>query len=1106
MTHSISLITLIHAAGTAGVADGANRNLHLTFILLGLFTLALFLGGLEFTRLAFPRSVNWDRILLLFGRIVIHTAWMYAVIMMYTRVWRHFNVPKAVSFQFFTLTLLAAWWTLRGRIRIPRSPYLLPGAFFVLIMVVMCFFSVNMAEGWEDMVKFTASVIFAILVGCFLQRLHDIRLFTVLLGVVAAVVALYGLGQYWDWPLCYHAPSITSVADIKAFFNGLWRLLIGSPFQIQIPAINNDYSLIYADIHRHYAPGYDLSTPVSVNIDEYWTRMPKHALGLVLQQHLNMMPMKFTDRAVSFMGNENYTAEFVNLAFPICLCMFLYSWGRPLPMAFFSIVTIANLVNLVYIDCNASYVGLAAAVPLIFVIFLFMRGVPWLARSGLLRGVSEPQLHKWARKGLFIIIVLAAAGSAVLTSTENPARWKLITKLSWVDLDGDYKPDGAAPQVFRLECMDSALRTIEDCFPLGIGPGNFKVIHPRYENQLERKVLGEETLARKVHNDILYHAVEYGVLGMFGFIWMMTMVYVLIFSTLATLRRQDMTGEHPRRAPALNSDRRSFVFYFLVGCCGSVTVALVSCNFGHTFSIPGSMVLFYLIVGAVGAVHQRVHEPWPRFAAPEELESPEERKSFMGALRIRLWSAPGVVRWVVAIALISPISVLFVRQMVGEIFLKSGMNARESNRFSDSLHYIGKAEAVWPYQMESFYILGRYCIDAFQTIEKSRVGEDPMGYIPLIAKQRNQPIEQVWQEVLAKAYQLEPEDNLIWLLRGIRVLQIDLYMNPNYKWAHNNLGVLYEKLLSSSSPFRPTVNTKFGQDFGLDFPRRSYLRTLEIDEEQIYGLYNMGLGYMRDQKSLEAIEPFERALAVDPQKTDIYLYLANCYFNAGKFIRSMSALDRFVELSGYIDPSNPDETWKQYPGNIENITQIHLTYRTLANTFYNNNDMIRSSHCFKRAFQARPDMADSQFLYFYGTTLSSGEVMNQTAAVPIFKQVIEKGDVDHNTMSAALRYYIISINAVTTDPEPMLWGLERLAEVDPQDSIIRFNLARVKVQAGRFNQQQILEDLIIATQLDPEGTVKRVYADPLFATVLETHPEIKTRFDTVAQQLMAASK
>ena len=45
--------------------------------------------------------------------------------------------------------------------------------------------------------------------------------------------------------------------------------------------------------------------------------------------------------------------------------------------------------------------------------------------------------------------------------------------------------------------MDAAIRNVVDVDP-GYWSRNFKVTHPLYESQLERKVLGEETLARKV--------------------------------------------------------------------------------------------------------------------------------------------------------------------------------------------------------------------------------------------------------------------------------------------------------------------------------------------------------------------------------------------------------------------------------------------------------------------------------------------------------------------------------------------------------------------------------------------------------------------------------
>ena len=137
--------------------------------------------------------------------------------------------------------------------------------------------------------------------------------------------------------------------------------------------------------------------------------------------------------------------------------------------------------------------------------------------------------------------------------------------------------------------------------------------HPLYESQLERKVLGEETLARKVHNDHIQHAVEFGIFGLFGWYWVVAAAVYGIFRCLYFLHRQDeifytLTHTQARSdveemAPAADRKRlltpyaRDFYYYLQLGILCGIIVAMVSCAFGHTFVLPASSVMFWLIAG-----------------------------------------------------------------------------------------------------------------------------------------------------------------------------------------------------------------------------------------------------------------------------------------------------------------------------------------------------------------------------------------------------------------------------------------------------------------------------------------------------------------------------
>ena len=457
------------------------------------------------------RSVGavWERLAYLTGRLCLVTGVLYVPLVFYTGTWRHYNVTKSLSFEFLLLMMLASWWAVKGRLTRPRSPLLIPAAYFFLVMLLTAFGAVNMAESWETLTLYGAVLVQMILLGAFLRRSSDLRLLCVVINITMLLVVVYALGQWFDW-------------------TPVWRLVEG----------------------------------------------PNAS--------------RFTYKPVSFMGNENYVAEFLNIAFPLAIALLIYSWGHPFWTVMYSIVVCLTMIALLYIDCNASYMGFAVGFPVMALILISYRGLPALHRVGLLvkpsgERVSLADLRFWFRKMVFALILAISMLAAVMASVENPIRSRVASLITWADVDGDHQPDGVPPMIFRLECMSSAVRTIYDNIVTGIGPGNFKVIHPAYESQLERKILGKETLARKVHNDFLYHAVDYGCFGMLGFIWMWVTALWCAFRSLRLLdwneREEARVG--PKGRPFSLDDRR-FLFFFQVGGIGGMVIAFDHAWFSDT--------------------------------------------------------------------------------------------------------------------------------------------------------------------------------------------------------------------------------------------------------------------------------------------------------------------------------------------------------------------------------------------------------------------------------------------------------------------------------------------------------------------------------------------
>ncbi len=626
--------------------------------------------------------------------------------------------------------------------------------------------------------------------------------------------------------------------------------------------------------------------------------------SLLFQITSNFGVRWLSHKPVSFMGNENYAAEFLNMIIPICVMMMICYRRRAPELIFFSIATLFNAVTMIYIDCNASYVGFAVSIPVMGYLLLNFKAIPWGRRIGLIRW-SRLAAERNLRHGLIGAILLMSLGATVIASLSNPVRTKMASMASWVDMDGDMIPDGVAPIVFRLQCMDAAMQNIKDSFFFGIGPGNFKVMHPLYESQLERKVLGEETLARKVHNDHLYHAVEFGVFGLFCWYWIIATVYFLILRSLKFLEIHDLClrgeliqGERPKRL--LKHHTVNFLFYLQLGILGGLTVALMSTAFGHTFVIASSAITFWILCGVSVAVYQFLYFaqrgiPLPKLGTTKELLTP---------IQAYTQRIPDYAKYIILFLMLLPLGTLNICQYTGELWINKGISAgskaEETGDYTESFYYFDRAMEYYPYQMEIYYILGRYYIDAIVAMEKvlDNGGAAAANLLPKVMRIENRK---------------KLND------KGIVILQTDLFMNPNYKWAHNNLGVLYDRLKEYYDP-----NSRFADIYKAppnpvqvesvnQASLETYFRVLDIDREQVYAHFNLGLGAMKEHHFDLAIDELNRALMVDPLRFDIYRYLAGCFLEIKDYKRAMMASNKFMSktILAFIQQSIQDKRMRQ---------------------------------------------------------------------------------------------------------------------------------------------------------------------------------------------------
>jgi tetratricopeptide (TPR) repeat protein len=458
----------------------------------------------------------------------------------------------------------------------------------------------------------------------------------------------------------------------------------------------------------------------------------------------------------------------------------------------------------------------------------------------------------------------------------------------------DRKSDGAIG--FRLEIYQGCLRKVHDNPIFGIGPGNFKVMHPhpKYETALERRILGKEVLGRKAHNDFLEDLVENGIFGFIGILWMFTLTGALLYRCLKMIH-----------TPRNNTD--VFVNTLAWGLCWSMIAIAIHANFEAPLLQPASTYPCWMLFGVafqLDRIHRRriawtagkvAGEPTlqttlPRgdeWLAPEptvaSYELPRPAASPAGVAAIFGPLAKPQIAWPVMLALVALINgTILMRQYVGEMWLRWGMVFSEGGvqRYNLVFDAMEKASEVYPQQMETNYILGRYCIDAVSLLyEPWMIRTRTDKYNETVRKQNEEQVAQIESQ-----YGLKVNDLIDYAQLGIDVHKRDIYMNPHYKWAHNNMGVLCDKMAMIQADLAavatdPEEKTKY-QALAAELEaesRKCYAKALEIDDLQVYALFNLGISaYTKDRDFNLAEKFFERTLLADPRKGDVNKYIARC--------------------------------------------------------------------------------------------------------------------------------------------------------------------------------------------------------------------------------------
>ena len=173
---------------------------------------------------------------------------------------------------------------------------------------------------------------------------------------------------------------------------------------------------------------------------------------------------------------------------------------------------------------------------------------------------------------LVVLIVLATTGSV---SLYQAMKGKDEGKVSPIN------PFRGAPIESRIDVYRGALQMIADRPLLGVGPGNFPIVYPRYRDKKEIIFMNE------THNDYLQFTSEMGIFSLGAFL-------VLLFLYFKNGIRY------------LLSSKNMYLLGLTLGCMVSVAGVAIHASMDFPFQIPANVLTFWVILGLTVSISRVV--------------------------------------------------------------------------------------------------------------------------------------------------------------------------------------------------------------------------------------------------------------------------------------------------------------------------------------------------------------------------------------------------------------------------------------------------------------------------------------------------------------------
>lgn len=518
---------------------------------------------------------------------------------------------------------------------------------------------------------------------------------------------------------------------------------------------------------------------------------------------------------LSTIGNHNFATYIQDAVFPLAAALFvsnlLHAWrgggGVPAQAARIgaALLLLVYLVaagwQMAYSQSFGNHLSMVVAAWVVVTVLVATRLFP--AREGRDAGLLAGKA--FAACAVSVVLLVMAAGAFTQTS---------LFRTQW-EKDSN---------VFRREVWANSLQKVQDNVWLGIGPGNFHIVHPLYATETERRAIDRERLARRAHNDFLEKIVEGGVVSAVGVFWLVGVTALVLLRNLSLASRLSAPAAAGRAPPAARAD--AFDYWLALGHIGSVVAIGVHALVEAPLRQSGSAVLFCFVLGTLAAQHARLRR-LEAFATAAAGPRPPAVPTGLTAVRLPL---PPALLWGLALVLFTLLFLPGYRTWLAQMHTRQITVARDNVVYWRARNEMDQVNAM-----------------VYQT----------MAHIDRV-RELNLPDRLVWYEVgsfLTQTGEFGPAVEAFWR---------DLQLNPNYQWSHNNAGFGLEQIAEQqgNTPGR------------LRDARAHYYAALIIDPYQSKPYLNLGVNFMRLQEFHLARGYLTIAILHDPALADAYKYRA----------------------------------------------------------------------------------------------------------------------------------------------------------------------------------------------------------------------------------------